>query len=70
MNIIKAILEWNKKLFPIFVIIFLILVLVNSLKFDFIIQRPKLFNLDYKLIFVLVSGILILIDYYLKRKSG
>ncbi len=65
----KAILEWNKKLFPIFVIIFLILVLVNSLKFNYVIQHPKLFNLDYKLIFVLVSGILILIDYYLKRRK-
>ena len=66
---IRWLLEWNKKLFPVFVIIFLILVLVNSLKFNYIVDHPKLFNLDYKLIFILISGILVLIDYCLKKKT-
>ncbi len=68
MNLIRWILEWNKKLFPVFIIIFLVLVLLNSLKFDYIIEHPKLFNLGYKLIFILVSGILVLTD-YLKKDS-
>lgn len=68
MGTIRLILEWNKKLFPVFVIIFLILVLLNSLKFDYIIDHPKLFNLDYKLLIILVSGILVLIERYHKSK--
>ncbi len=67
MNIVKSVLEWNKKLFPVLIVIFLVLVLVNSLKFDFIVRYPSLFSLNYKLIFVLVSGGLVLVEYYLKR---
>jgi len=67
MNIVKSVLEWNKKLFPVLIVIFLVLVLVNSLKFDFIIRYPSLFSLNYKLIIILISGILVLVEYYLKK---
>ncbi len=47
MNIVKSVLEWNKKLFPVLIVIFLVLVLINSLKFDFITIYPRLFSLNY-----------------------
>ena len=62
------ILELNKKLFPFLVIIFLILVLIDSLKLNYFKLYPKLLNLDYKLLIILVSGILVLIERYYKSK--
>jgi len=62
--ILKAILEWNKKLFPAFVIILLVLVILKSLN----IGLPyRLANLDYKLWFVAVSGLLVALNYYLRK---
>ena len=56
MNIL---LEWNKRLFPVFVTIFLILVLIDSLKLPITQPYQNLFNLNYKLLFVLISGLLV-----------
>ena len=69
MNIVKSVLEWNKKLFPVLIVIFLVLVLINSLKFDFITVYPRLFSLNYKLLIILVSGGLVLVDYYLRKSK-
>ena len=56
MNIL---LEWNKRLFPVFVTIFLILALIDSLKLPITQPYQNLFNLNYKLLFVLISGLLV-----------
>jgi len=69
MNIVW-ILELNRKLFPFLVIIFLILILIDSLNLNYFKLYPKLLNLDYKLLIILVSGILVLMDYYLKKKPN
>lgn len=64
-KVIKAILVWNRRLFPIFVIILLFIVILKSLKFNI---PYRIANLDYKLEFIIVSGILVLVDYYLRKK--
>ena len=65
---IKWILESNKKLFPFFVLIFLMFVLLKSLNLAYFRPYPNLFNLNYKIIFVLASGMLLAIDKYLIKK--
>jgi len=62
---LKFIFEWNRKLFPILVAIFIVLVVIKVLKPDI---SSRLLNLDYKLIFIIISGILFLVDYYLRKR--
>jgi hypothetical protein len=61
---IKAVLEWNKKLFPILAILLVTLVILKSI---FPNTSSRILNLDYKVIFIIISGILYLVQYYVEK---
>lgn len=60
-------LDLNKKiLFPLFIIIFLIILL---LRVTHVKLTSNVLNLEYKLLIVLISGIILLLDQYVFQKK-
>jgi len=60
-----SILLWNRKLFPVFVIILMAFVAIKSIYPGI---PSRWLNLDYKIAFILASGLLVLIDVHLNKK--